>query len=120
MKNRITIGQYFAALIHNFTTFFYQNLFSVDSFTYLENNDDIEVIYRITGKRRPILRKTITQLIKDQKKLNCFSREDVSEMSILYGRLMEKRLHNKKLDYLHIELTHLKNKLQLNKLMDEN
>lgn len=103
MKNKITLGQYFSVIIHNFSSLFYQNLFSIDSFTYLERDYDIEVVYHVTGKRMPILRKKITHLINDQNKMNCFSRDDVCEIGIFYGRLMERRLKNKKIGQIESE-----------------
>jgi len=112
MKDRITLGQYLATLIRGFSSLFYQNLFSIDSLSYLERDHDIEVVYHVTGKRMPILRKKLTHLIKDQNKISCFSREDVCEMGIFYGRLMEKKLNNKKINQLESELNELKKKLK--------
>jgi hypothetical protein len=60
---------------------FYQDVFVVDSFAFLDNQTDIIVSYRINGKRNPILQIHLTQLIKDRKMLNGFSREDVAKLA---------------------------------------
>jgi hypothetical protein len=84
MKNKISLGSYIAFIIKYFYSIFYQNLFSIDSFTYIEDDLDIDVTYCVTGKRKPILRKKITHLIKDKKKMACFRREDFCEIGIFY------------------------------------
>lgn len=74
---------------------FYQDVFVVEGFSYLDDQRDMIVFYRISGKREPILQIHLAQLIKDKKMLNCFSREDVGEIGMLYGRLMEKRIQKR-------------------------
>lgn len=104
MREKITLGEYIAITINNLATIFYQNVFTVDGFSYIENESEMVVAYRVTGKRRPVLKMHITKLIKDKEMLNCFSREDVGEIGMLYGRLMEKKIQNKKIKQLRAEL----------------
>jgi hypothetical protein len=92
MKAKISLSKYIAMTVRTLATLFYQDVFVVDGFTYLDNQFDMIVSYRISGKRNPVLQMHLTQLIKDRKMLNCFSREDVGEIGMLYGRLMEKRM----------------------------
>jgi|SRR6185437_14618074 len=90
MKKTITLSNYITATVKTLAAIFYQDVFVVDGFTYLDDQTDMIVSYRINGKRNPILQTHLTQLIKDRKMLNCFSREDVGEIGMLYGRVMEK------------------------------
>ena len=90
MKKTITLGKYIAHTVKTLAKIFYQDVFVVDSFAFLDNQKDIIISYRINGKRNPILQIHLTQLMKDRRMLNCFSREDVSEIGMFYGRLIEK------------------------------
>jgi hypothetical protein len=92
MKEKIPLSKYIAITIKRFATIFYQDIFVVDGFSYLEDQTDMIVSYRIVGKRNPLLQSHLTQLMKDPQMLNCFSRQDVGEIGMLYGRLMEKRI----------------------------
>lgn len=104
MKDKLTLGKYFAMTVKTFAAIFYQDLFAVEGFSYLENETDMVVTYRVSGKRKPILSMHLTKLIKDRQILNCFSREDVGEIAMLYGRLMEKKLQKKTVKKLKAEL----------------
>lgn len=53
-KEDLTVFQYFLAAIKHFAQLLNNNLFSIDSFKYLEDGD-IEVVYRVSGKRTPYL-----------------------------------------------------------------
>ena len=83
MKEKITLGRYIATTIKAFAVMFYQDVFVVDGFTYLEDESDLVVAYRVGGKRKPVLKMHITKLIKDKQILSCFSREDVGEIGML-------------------------------------
>lgn len=96
MKEKITLGRYIAITVRTFANIFYQDVFAIDGFNYLEDESDMVVSYRVRGKRKPALKMHLTGLIKDQKMLNCFSREDVGEIGMLYGRLVERKIQNKK------------------------
>jgi hypothetical protein len=98
MKEKVTLGKYIAITVRTLAALFYQDVFVVEGFSYLDNQRDMVVFYRINGKREPILQIHLTQLIKDKKMLNCFSREDVGEIGMLYGRLMEKRIQMRATD----------------------
>ena len=104
MKDKITLGRYIAMTIKTLAAMFYQDVFAVEGFSYLEDQSDMVVAYRVSGKRKPVLSMHLTKLIKDQQMLNCFSREDVGEIGMLYGRLMEKKIQNKKIKKLQSEL----------------
>ena len=76
----------------------YQDVFTVDSFRYTEDHD-IEVIYHVTGKRKPFFCKLTSQIVNDSSLYNCFSRKDILEIGVFYGQLKEKnftRVNNKK------------------------
>lgn len=92
----MTLGDYIAITIKTLTNALNRDLFVIEGFSYLEDDSDILISYRFSGKRKPVLNVHLTKLIKDGKKLNCFSREDVCEASVLYGRLMEKKIQNQK------------------------
>lgn len=96
MQERITIGRYIALTIRSFIAMFYRDIFVIEGFNYLEDESDMVVTYRVEGKRKPVLKMHITRLVKDQQMLNCFSREDVGEVGVLYGRLIEKKYKRKK------------------------
>lgn len=81
--------QHLLSAIGGFKGFMYQDIFTVDSFRYTEDHD-IEVIYHITGKRKPFFCKRISQIISDSKLYNCFSRKDLLEIGVFYGQLKEK------------------------------
>ncbi|MBV8802195.1 MAG: hypothetical protein JO131_04395 [Gammaproteobacteria bacterium] len=97
MNKTITLSKYIADTVKTLAKIFYQDIFIVDGFTYLDNQTDMIVSYRINGKRSPILQIHLTQLIKDRQMLNCFSRNDVSEIGMLYGRLIEKIIQKRQI-----------------------
>lgn len=105
MQDKITLGRYIAMTVKAFAAMFYHDVFAIEGFSYLENEADMIVTYRVSGKRKPILNMHLTKLIKDRQMLNCFSREDVGEIGMLYGRLMEKKLQSKKIKELQTELS---------------
>lgn len=102
MKVKYTLIHCISIILNNFASLLYQNMFTVDSFRYSENEDDIEVTYSVTGKRSPVFRKKLSQIVKDEKMLDCFSRKDICEMGVFYGRIVEKG-HQKKI-IKHLEL----------------
>jgi len=108
MKVKHSIGFYIGTLLKHFASLLYQNIFAVDSFKYLNDEDDIEVIYCVTGKRTPKLKKKLSQIIKDEKILECFSRKDICEMGVFYGRIVEKRHHKKFIERLELEINESK------------
>lgn len=112
MGDRISLPRFIAKTINTFAAAFYQDIFAIESFTYLQDESDIIVSYRVNGKRKPVLSMHLTLLMKNQKMLNCFSRIDAGEIGMLYGRLMEKKIQNNKIKALQLELA-LKNHSQI-------
>lgn len=111
MKIKYTLTRCISIILNNFASFLYQNMFTVDSFRYLENEDDIEVTYSVTGKRTPVLRKKLSQIVKDEKMLDCFSRKDICEIGVFYGRMVEKRHQKKIINHLESALTEFNRKI---------
>ena len=104
MRERISISKFIAITINTIAAAFYQDIFVIDGFSYLEDESDMIVSYRINGKRKSILNSHLTVLVKNQKLLNCFSRIDAAEIGMLYGRLMEKKILRRKILELQSEL----------------
>jgi len=93
MERKLTLSQYVSASIKHFSSLLYQDLYTVDNFNMLDDGD-IELVYHVNGKRNTSLRKRVSQVVNDKDLFKCFSREDVLDMGVFYGRLMEKAATN--------------------------
>ena len=104
MTVKISLSKFIATTVNTLATAFYQDIFAIEGFAYLQDESDMIVSYRVTGKRKPVLSTHLTVLIKNEKMLNCFSRLDSGEIGMLYGRLMERKIQAKKIKALQSKL----------------
>lgn len=85
-----------AILIKNLLMPFHQDLFAIESFELIDEDDglkNLRVKYRFRGKRKVVMTKMLTEIITDKKLLPCFSREDNFELGMWYGRIKNTNLH---------------------------
>ena len=70
---------------------FYQDLFVIDGFELMDENEkkNMKITYRFNGRRKVVITKKIDEIVADKKLLNCFSREDAYELGYWSGRLKE-------------------------------